>query len=85
MDNKTKVIIGIGLVAVAVYLIANPKNKVSSSILKLMDDDTTLTAISNLNVCKRDEVRCVNDNTKCYNPNSDYYVDPCKSIPQDNF
>ena len=50
-----------------------------------MDDDTTLTAISNLNVCKRDEVRCVNDNTKCYNPNSDYYVDPCKSIPQDNF
>lgn len=87
MNNQTKVLIGVGLVAVILYLASNPKSKLSSSILKLMDDDTTLTAMSNLNVCSKGEIPCKNDNTKCYDPNSNYYVDPCRISQgiQENF
>lgn len=85
MNNQTKVLIGVGLVAVVLYLVANPKNKLSSSILKLMDDDTTLTAMSNLSVCSKGEIPCKGDNTKCYDPKANYYVNPCRTYQEENF
>jgi hypothetical protein len=84
MKTQTKLIIGLGIVGVAIYLIAN-KNSKSSSVLKLMDDDTTLTAISNLNVCDKGMLPCSNNNTRCYDPKVDYAIDPCRVIVDNNF
>ena len=85
MNNQTKVLIGVGLVAVILYLVSNPKSKLSSSILKLMDDDTTLTAMSNLSSCPKGQVQCKNGGG-CYDPRVNYYQDPCgRTYQEANF
>lgn len=81
MSKNYKYLIGFGVLGVLAYVFIIKKSK-NPLALKLMDDDTTLTAVSNLNVCKKGEIPCKNNNTKCYDPNSNYYVDPCKVVTE---
>ena len=77
MTKEAKVFIGLGLAAVAAYLLLKPK--VSSEIKALMDDDKTENGLYALSVCKENEVPCPSNPKKCYNPKLDYFADPCKA------
>ena len=47
-------------------------------MIKLMDDDNTITAVSNVNVCGKGLIPCPDNTSKCYDPKVDYAVNPCR-------
>jgi len=68
MTKKTKILIGVGAVALAYYLYTKSKGT------------TTTTPPNNTptNPCGENEVPCANGSGKCYMVNAQYAKDPCK-------
>ena len=66
MDKKTKLYLGIGLLAVATYLVwkQQPKPSVAN-------------ASGSGGFCKAPLMAC-KDSNRCYDPRVNYAVDPCK-------
>lgn len=81
MNKNTKMLIGIGAVAVVAYLIWKNQtattsfvgNSVGNRNYFLNAGGRTETAVT----CPRGQVLCPNNRRKCYDPNVNYLVDPC--------
>jgi hypothetical protein len=77
MDKKIQTIIGVVAVFGLVLYFYDKSQKVKTSN-QLVDDDTTETALGNINVCTAmGQIPCQNNNLKCYNPSVNYFSDPC--------
>lgn len=77
MSKEYKILIGLGLLGLVAYMVVSRK-KVTPSMIKLMDDDNTITAVSNVNVCGKGLIPCPDNTSKCYDPKVDYAVNPCR-------
>lgn len=70
MNKRTKIWLGVGVGALALYLILRPKISMGGVLTNPLGQS------GNSSGCKTGEVKCKNSD-KCYNPFINYVIDPC--------